>query len=98
MEDRAALEKQPTSANSLTHPTPQFETRHQHPGLHSRALSTPGRIRTYVRPGTVQDGVSSERTTLLARRHSYVDTTELDDDEDRMKTAGEGPVAGGTIM
>lgn len=98
MEDRAALEKAPTSASSLAHPVPHFEARHQHPGLHSRALSTPGRLWAHGQQGTVDRVGTHERTALLSRRHSYVDTTELDDDEDRMKTTGEGPVAGGTIM
>jgi hypothetical protein len=48
--------------------------------------------------GTLGRVGGHERTALLARRHSYVDTTELDDDEDRMKNTGDGPVAGGTIM
>lgn len=41
---------------------------------------------------------STERTALLTRRHSMVDTTELDDDEDRMKSESSGPVAGGTVL
>lgn len=33
------------------------------------------------------------------RRHSMIDTTELDDEEeDRMQCEQEGPVAGGTIL
>jgi hypothetical protein len=51
------------------------------------------------RQGSMDVVASTERTALLTRRHSMVDTTELDDDEDdRMKSESSGPVAGGTVL
>lgn len=66
--------------------------------LHLRTASTPGRMTDQM------NGVPklpTERSALLKRSQSMIDTTEADDQEDgerRMDSGQSGPIAGGTVL
>ena len=102
MQERAALKAAGPAASTLAYPQPNFAAQHARPGAlnaHSRAASTPGRMWAAVDRQSSMDAVGvNERTQLLKRRHSMVDTTELEDGDDRMNSDSNGPVAGGTVL
>jgi solute carrier family 45 protein 1/2/4 len=66
--------------------------------LHLRTASTPGRM---MDQSTGLPKLPTERSNLLKRSQSMINTTETDDHEDgerRMDSGQKGPIAGGSVL